>query len=77
MKTLIQWRNLTKEEKEKYEERAKKIAEEQVAKQQEADKALNESLNRSQSPWSEGQTMSPGTSGRPVTPGTSQGLFLL
>ncbi|KAL5013533.1 hypothetical protein ScPMuIL_007803 [Solemya velum] len=66
------WRNLTKEEKEKYEERAKKIAEEQIAKQQEADKALNESLNRSQSPWSEqGNSMSPGPSGRPVTPGTS------
>ncbi|KAL3851885.1 hypothetical protein ACJMK2_015582 [Sinanodonta woodiana] len=64
----LKWRNLTKEEKEKYEEKAKKIAEEQQAKQQEAEKAFNESLTRSQSPWSDyGQSMSPGPSGH-MTP---------
>lgn len=69
----VKWRNLTKEEKEKYEEKAKRIAEEQQAKQQEAERAFNESLNRSQSPWDYG-SMSPGSSGRPVTPGGGAGF---
>ncbi|KAL3851884.1 hypothetical protein ACJMK2_015582 [Sinanodonta woodiana] len=74
----LKWRNLTKEEKEKYEEKAKKIAEEQQAKQQEAEKAFNESLTRSQSPWSDyGQSMSPGPSGHmtPNQQGYQQGYF--
>ncbi|XP_033746616.1 protein polybromo-1-like isoform X8 [Pecten maximus] len=68
------WRNLSKEEKEKYEEKAKKVAEEQQAKQQEAERAFNESLNRSQSPWDGGRA-SPGSSGRPITPGGYQGQY--
>lgn len=59
---------MSKEEKEKYEEKAKKVAEEQQAKQQEAERAFNESLNRSQSPWDGGRA-SPGSSSRPITPG--------
>ncbi|XP_050414822.1 protein polybromo-1 isoform X3 [Patella vulgata] len=65
------WRGLTREEKEVYEERAKVIAAEQVAKQKEADKAFNDSFNRSQSPWSDIGHMSPGSSGRPNTPGSN------
>ncbi|XP_060077506.1 protein polybromo-1-like isoform X10 [Ylistrum balloti] len=67
----LKWRNLSKEEKEKYEEKAKKVAEEQQAKQQEAERAFNESLNRSQSPWDGGRA-SPGSSSRPITPGGPQ-----
>lgn len=66
------WRSLSKEDKERYEEKAKRLAEEQAAKQQEADRAFNESLsqNRSQSPWSDyGRSMSPGANSRPATPG--------
>ena len=40
----FQWRELGKEEKNKYEEKAKKLAEENAAKQAEAEKAFNESL---------------------------------
>ena len=65
---FAQWRNLEKEEKEIYEEKAKRIAEEQQAKQEAAEKAFNESLNRSQSPWSE-QVHSQGGTPRPATPG--------
>ncbi|XP_070193759.1 protein polybromo-1-like isoform X2 [Littorina saxatilis] len=61
----MKWRSLTKEDKEVFEERAKKIADDMNAKQQEADKALNESMQRSQSPWSEAGQASPGASGRP------------
>lgn len=62
-----QWRNLNKEDKEKYEERAKRIAEEQLAKQQEATKAMNESL---QGQWdSSGGKGSPAPPNRPGTPG--------
>ncbi|XP_021376482.1 protein polybromo-1-like isoform X22 [Mizuhopecten yessoensis] len=68
------WRNLTKEEKEKYEDKAKRVAEEQQAKQQEAERAFNESLNRSQSPWDGGRA-SPGSSSRPMTPGGYQGQY--
>ncbi|XP_060077501.1 protein polybromo-1-like isoform X5 [Ylistrum balloti] len=70
----LKWRNLSKEEKEKYEEKAKKVAEEQQAKQQEAERAFNESLNRSQSPWDGGRA-SPGSSSRPITPGGYQGQY--
>ena len=42
---LIQWRNLPKCEKERYEEKAKERAEENQAKQDQADKALDESLS--------------------------------
>jgi hypothetical protein len=70
----FQWRNLPKAEKEKFEERAKKIAEEQQAKQQEAERAFNESLQMypPQSPGSSGyeQSMSPAASNRPLTPGS-------
>ena len=66
---LEQWRNLEKEEKEKYEEKAKRIAEEQQAKQEAAEKAFNESLNRSQSPWNEQYPAQSGTAARPSTPG--------
>ncbi|KAK7457993.1 hypothetical protein BaRGS_00039138 [Batillaria attramentaria] len=66
----LKWRSLTKEDKEIYEEKAKKIAEEMAAKQQEADRAFNDSLQRSQSPWSDAGHPSPGaTPGRPNTPG--------
>lgn len=62
-----QWRNLNKEDKEKYEERAKRIAEEQLAKQQEATKAMNDSL---QGQWdSSGGKGSPAPPNRPGTPG--------
>ncbi|CAC5415785.1 unnamed protein product [Mytilus coruscus] len=56
-----------------YEGRAKKIAEEQVAKQQEAEWAFNESLSQQQqqqqqqSPWGDLSKMSPSVS-RPATP---------
>ncbi|KAL8620376.1 hypothetical protein ACOMHN_013001 [Nucella lapillus] len=65
----MKWRALTKEEKEVFEERAKKIADEMAAKQQEADKALNDSLQHS--PWSEaGGQPSPGAATlRPNAPG--------
>ncbi|XP_046573937.1 protein polybromo-1-like isoform X7 [Haliotis rubra] len=66
------WRNLEKEDKERFEEKAKKIAEEQAAKQQEAERAFNESLNRSQSPWNDFGRVSPGASTRPATPGQMQ-----
>ncbi|XP_046358124.1 protein polybromo-1-like isoform X2 [Haliotis rufescens] len=66
------WRNLEKEDKERFEEKAKKIAEEQAAKQQEAERAFNESLNRSQSPWNDFGRVSPGSSARPATPGSFQ-----
>lgn len=68
---VFQWRTLSKEDKEKYEERAKRIAEDMAAKQQEADRAFNDSLNRSQSPWSDVGHSSPSASsaGRPNTPG--------
>ncbi|XP_046358129.1 protein polybromo-1-like isoform X6 [Haliotis rufescens] len=66
------WRNLEKEDKERFEEKAKKIAEEQAAKQQEAERAFNESLNRSQSPWNDFGRVSPGSSARPATPGQMQ-----
>ncbi|XP_025107191.1 protein polybromo-1-like isoform X11 [Pomacea canaliculata] len=67
----LKWRTLSKEDKEKYEERAKRIAEDMAAKQQEADRAFNDSLNRSQSPWSDVGHSSPSASsaGRPNTPG--------
>ncbi|CAG5124399.1 unnamed protein product [Candidula unifasciata] len=48
----LQWRALSKAEKDVFEEKARKIAEEMAAKQQEADKMLNDSV-RSQSPWSD------------------------
>ncbi|CAI9744411.1 protein polybromo-1-like isoform X6 [Octopus vulgaris] len=75
------WRNLNKDEKEKFEEKAKKIAEEQAAKQEAAEKAFNESLNP-QSPWSDySRSMSPaaGTAGtmpngQPI-PGNFQNQF--
>lgn len=67
------WRNLNKEDKEKYEERAKRIAEEQLAKQQEATKAMNDSL---QGQWdSSGGKGSPAPSNRPGTPGGMQGQY--
>lgn len=63
-----------------YEGRAKKIAEEQVAKQQEAERAFNESLSQQQqqqqqqqSPWGDLSKMSPSIS-RPATP--AQGIYL-
>uniref|UniRef100_A0A8W8M5L2 HMG box domain-containing protein n=1 Tax=Magallana gigas TaxID=29159 RepID=A0A8W8M5L2_MAGGI len=69
----VQWRNLNKEDKEKYEERAKRIAEEQLAKQQEATKAMNDSL---QGQWdSSGGKGSPAPSNRPGTPGGMQGQY--
>ncbi|GFS20715.1 protein polybromo-1 [Elysia marginata] len=46
------WRALAKTDKDVYEEKARKVAEEMAAKQQEADKALNDSL-RAQSPASD------------------------
>jgi hypothetical protein len=58
---------LNKEDKEVFEERARKLAAEMEAKQQEADKALNESIQRSQSPWEGGQA-----SPRPATPGKTR-----
>ncbi|XP_071136787.1 protein polybromo-1-like isoform X8 [Mytilus edulis] len=68
------WRNLSLDEKQMYEGRAKKIAEEQVAKQQEAERAFNESLSQQQqqqqqqqSPWGDLSKMSPSIS-RPATP---------
>lgn len=60
--------------KQKYEEKAKKIAEEQAAKQEAAEKAFNESLAMfppSQSPANENR-MSPAAAGRPNTPGGNQ-----
>ena len=71
----LQWRSLTKEEKEVYEERAKKIADEMAAKQQEADRAMNDSMQRSQSPWSDAGHASPGSSARPGTPGMDGVVF--
>ncbi|XP_048738876.1 LOW QUALITY PROTEIN: protein polybromo-1-like [Ostrea edulis] len=69
----VQWRNLSKEEKEKYEERAKRVAEEQLAKQQEATKALNDSL-QGQGAWDNtGGKGSPAQPNRPGTPGSIQG----
>ncbi|CAE1320781.1 PBRM1 [Acanthosepion pharaonis] len=74
------WRNLSKEEKERFEEKAKKIAEEQAAKQEAAEKAFNDSLNNPQSPWSDySRSMSPaagppGTNGQPL-PGNFQNQF--
>lgn len=64
-----QWRNLNKEDKEKYEEKAKRIAEEQLAKQQEATKAMNDSL---QGQWGDGTggKGSPTPQNRPGTPGS-------
>lgn len=66
------WRNLSQDEKQMYESRAKKIAEEQAAKQQEAERAFNESLSQQQqqqSPWGDLGKMSPSvTSTRPGTP---------
>lgn len=62
-----------------YESRAKKIAEEHAAKQQEAERVFNESLSQQQhhqqqSPWGELGKMSPAVSGpRPATP--AQGMF--
>ncbi|ESO95914.1 hypothetical protein LOTGIDRAFT_176647 [Lottia gigantea] len=70
------WRALPREDKEKYEERAKVLAAQQAVKQQEADKAFNDTLNRSQSPWSESGHISPGSSGRPNTPDSSTSIFL-
>ena len=58
---------LSDEDKKIFEERAKKISEEMQAKQQEADKAFNESLTRSQSPWE-------GTAGR-MSPGLTSQSF--
>ncbi|GFO15453.1 polybromo 1 [Plakobranchus ocellatus] len=46
------WRTLSKADKDLYEDKARKVAEEMAAKQQEADKALNDSI-RSQSPASD------------------------
>lgn len=59
-----------------YENRAKKIAEEQAAKQQEAERAFNESLSQQQqqqqqSPWGDLGKMSPIVS-RPTTPAQGQ-----
>lgn len=74
------WRNLSKDEKERFEEKAKKIAEEQAAKQEAAEKAFNESLNNPQSPWSDySRSMSP-AAGQPVangqpTPGNFHNQF--
>ncbi len=42
---VFQWRELGKDEKIRYEEKAKKLAEENAAKQAEAEKAFNESLS--------------------------------
>ncbi|XP_078341270.1 protein polybromo-1-like isoform X7 [Crassostrea virginica] len=70
----VQWRNLNKEDKEKYEEKAKRIAEEQLAKQQEATKAMNDSL---QGQWGDGTggKGSPTPQNRPGTPGSIQGQY--
>ncbi|XP_035825265.1 protein polybromo-1 isoform X1 [Aplysia californica] len=61
------WRALTKAEKDVFEEKARKIAEEMVAKQAEADKALNDSV-RSQSPWSDYGGQTPGNQPCPPSP---------
>ncbi|BFZ08168.1 hypothetical protein BsWGS_11204 [Bradybaena similaris] len=83
------WRALSKADKDVYEEKARKIAEEMAAKQQEADKTLNDSV-RSQSPWSDiaatpttpahppTQTNQPSHAGRAVfaqAPITPAGMF--
>uniref|UniRef100_A0A0B7AIS6 Protein polybromo-1 n=1 Tax=Arion vulgaris TaxID=1028688 RepID=A0A0B7AIS6_9EUPU len=72
------WRALSKAEKDVFEERARKIAEEMAAKQQEADKTLNDSV-RSQSPWSDfGAIIAtpahpPNQTNQPGFPGFAQG----
>ena len=56
----------------RYEEKAKKLAEEHAAKQEAADKAFNNSLAMyppAQSPNAEASRMSPATNARPMTPG--------
>ncbi len=40
-----QWRELSKDDKVRYEEKAKKLAEENAAKQAEAERAFNDSLS--------------------------------
>ena len=41
----FQWRELNKDDKNRYEEKAKKLAEENAAKQAEAERAFNDSLS--------------------------------
>ena len=63
--TDTQWKALPKEQKEKYELKARRLMEENVLKQAEADRALNESLAAQSSANAADNTMSP----RPAGPG--------
>ena len=45
LKFCFQWRELNKDDKNRYEEKAKKLAEENAAKQAEAERAFNDSLS--------------------------------
>ncbi|XP_053378046.1 protein polybromo-1-like isoform X6 [Mercenaria mercenaria] len=60
------WRNLEKEEKEKYEDKARRIAEEQQAKQADAERAFNMTLQQQQP--QQQQHATPAESPRPSTP---------
>ena len=68
----LQWRGLVKKDKEFYENKARRIAEEQAAKQEAAERAFNDSLNMfpvSQSPMSSNDArMSPASAGGRMTP---------
>ena len=63
----LQWRDLPKEEKQHYEDRAKRIADEQAAKQEEADRAFNLSLQKfpPASPGQENKQQNGATPGQP------------
>ncbi len=68
---FVQWREMPKPEKVVFEEKAKRVAEEQAAKQEAADKAFNDSLSMyppSHSPAPD-RSMSPAAHGRPLVPG--------
>ena len=68
---VSQWKSLPKETKDRFEAKAKKMCEEQAAKQAEAERAFNESLSVFPPAASPGpdRSMSPGSSSRPITPG--------
>ena len=70
--SCLQWRGLVKKDKEFYENKARRIAEEQAAKQEAAERAFNDSLNMfpvSQSPMSSNDArMSPASAGGRMTP---------
>ena len=64
--SCLQWRGLVRKDKEFYESKARRIAEEQTAKQEAAERAFNDSLN--QYPVNQSPMSSPASAAGRMTP---------